>query len=154
MNVVTRRATHLEMRFGLSVFFWDANRAISREEFESERLLLFPSDRGAFVDNFSSGFASLRAHVDEVVGLAHDRFIVLDDDESVSFIAERVHHSGEAVDVSVMESHGRFIEDEEGLGECGAKAGGEIDAGDFSATQSAGGAVEREVAEADFDEVF
>ena len=101
----------------------------------------------------SSGFTGGGAHVDEVVGLVHDRFIVFDDDEGVSFVAESVHHLGEAVDVAVVEADGGFVEDEKGVGEGGAEAGGEIDAGDFAAGKGAGRAVEGEVAEADFGEV-
>ena len=93
-------------------------------------------------------------HVDEVVGLAHDGFIMLDDDESVPLVAERVHHLDEAVDVAVVQSHRGLIQNEESVSECGAEAGGEIDAGDFSATECPGGSIESEVAEAHFVEVF
>jgi len=53
--------------------------------------------------------SGLGAHVDEVVGLVHDGFVVLDDDEGVPFVAEVVHDFGEAVDVAVVEADGGFI---------------------------------------------
>ena len=65
----------------------------------------------------AAGFAGGGADVDEVVGLAHDGFIVLDNDKGVAFVAERVHHLGEAVDVAVVEADGGFVEDEQGVRE-------------------------------------
>jgi len=89
----------------------------------------------------ATGFAGLGAHIEEVISLAHHRFIMLDDDEGVPFIAEIVHHFGEAGDVTGMESHGGFIEDEKSLRESGAETGGEIDPGDFASGEGPGGAI-------------
>ena len=102
----------------------------------------------------ASGFAGGGAHVDEVVGLVHDRFIVFDDADGDPFVAQGVHHLGEAMNVAVVQADGRFVEDEESVGESGAEAGGEIHTGDLAAGEGAGGAVESEVAEADFGEVI
>ena len=65
----------------------------------------------------TSGFASIGADVDEVVGLSHDGFVMLDDDEGVSFVTKIRHDFGEAVDVAVVKADGGLVEDEEGLSE-------------------------------------
>ena len=74
-----------------------------------------------------------------MVGGAHDGLLVLDDDEGVALVAEAVHDADEAVDVARVEADGGFVEDEEGAGEGGAEAGGEIDALDLAAGEGAGG---------------
>ena len=97
--------------------------------------------------------AGAGAEVDEVVGGLHDGLFVLDDDEGVALVAEAVHDADEALDVAGVEADGGLVENEEGAGERGAEAGGEVDALDLAAGEGAGGAVEREVAEADLIEV-
>ena len=52
-----------------------------------------------------------------------------------------MHDADEAVDVAGVEADGWFIEDEEGAGEGGTEAGGEVDALDLAAGEGAGGAV-------------
>ena len=89
--------------------------------------------------------AGTGADVDEVVGGLHDGLLVLDYDERVAFVAEAVHDADEAVDIAGVEADGGFVEDEECAGEGCAEAGGEVDALDFTAGKSAGGAIEGEV---------
>ena len=48
-----------------------------------------------------------------------------------------------------MEADAGFIEDEEGTGEAGAEAAGQVDALEFTAREGAGGAVEGEITETD-----
>ena len=93
-------------------------------------------------------------HVDEVVGLAHDGFVVFDNDQGVSFVAEIVHDLCEAVDVAVVEADGGFVENEESLGQCRSQTGSEVDAGDFATAQGTGRAVQGEVAQANFAKVI
>ena len=107
----------------------------------------------ALVDDVAAVLSRAGAEVDEVVGGAHDGFLVLDDDEGVALVAEAVHDADEALDVAGVEADGGFVEHEEGAGERGAEAGGEVDALDLAAGERAGGAVEGEVAEADLVEV-
>jgi hypothetical protein len=93
------------------------------------------------------------AEVDDVVGGEHDGGVVFDNEDGVAGVAEAVECGDDAIGVAGVESDGGFVEDEEGVDECGAEAGGEVDALEFAAGEGAGLAVEREVAEADVVEV-
>ena len=78
---------------------------------------------------------------------------MLDDEEGVALVAEAAEDFDEARGVARVKAHAGFVEDEEGVDERGAEAGGEVDALDFAAGERAGRAVEREVTEADAAEV-
>ena len=95
---------------------------------------------------------SFAGFFNEVVGGAHDGFLVFDDDEGVALVAKSVHDTDEPVDVAGVETDGRFVEDEKGAGEGGAETGGEVDALDLAPGERAGGAVEREISKADLVE--
>ena len=66
------------------------------------------------IDDFTAVLAGSGAEVDEVVGGAHDGFLVFDDDERVSLVAQAVHDADEAMDVARVEADGWFIEDKQG----------------------------------------
>ena len=83
-----------------------------------------------------------------MIGGAHDGFLVLDDEECVAAVAQAFHDADEAADVAGVEADGGFVEDEEGVHQGGAEAGGEVDALEFAAGEGAGLAVEVDVAEA------
>jgi hypothetical protein len=88
-----------------------------------------------------------------MVRLSHDRFLVLDDEDGVAAITEAFHDPDELGHVARMEADARFVENEQGVDQGIAEAGGEIDPLDFAATERARGAIESEIAEADFEEV-
>ena len=88
-----------------------------------------------------------------MIRLAHDRLLVLDDEHGVAAIAQALHHADELAHVAGMQADARLVEHEEGVDERIAEAGGEIDALDLAAAERAGGAVEREVAESDLEQV-
>ena len=92
--------------------------------------------------------ASAGADFDDVIGGAHDGFLVLDDEEGVAAVAQAFHDADEAADVAGVEADGGFVEDEEGVHQGGAEAGGEVDALELAAGEGAGLAVEVDVAEA------
>ena len=64
-----------------------------------------------------------------------------------------LHHADEPAGVARMQADAGLIEDEERVHQRRAEAGREIHALDFAAAERARRAVEREIAEADFDEI-
>ena len=85
-----------------------------------------------------------------MIGRANDRFLVLDDEQRVAFVAQVVHHAHEPADVARMQTDARLVHDEKRVHERRAETGREVHALHFAAAQCAGGAIEREIAEADF----
>ena len=100
-------------------------------------------------EDFSALETRAGTHVDEVVGGADDVFVVFYYDYRISKIAEADHCGDEAGGVGGMEADGRLVEDVDHAAQAGTELGGELDALDFAAGEGAGGAVEREVIEAD-----
>ncbi len=78
---------------------------------------------------------------------------MLDNEQRVAFVAQVMDHADQAPDIARMQADARLIHDEKRVHERGAQAGGEIDALHFAATQGASGAIEREIAKADFAEI-
>ena len=95
---------------------------------------------------------STRPEFDEVIRRAHDGFLVLDDEQRVAFVAQRFHHADEPARVARVQADARLVEDEERVHERRAEARREIHTLDFAAAERARGAVEREIAEADFEQ--
>ena len=89
------------------------------------------------------------AEVEKVVGGPHDGLFVFDNHEGIALVPESMHDADESGDVAGVEAYGGFVEDEEGLAQAGAEAGGEVDTLDFSAREGPGLAIEGEIAEAD-----
>ena len=104
-------------------------------------------------DDFAARRAATGSEFEQVVRLAHDGFLVLDDEHRVAAIAQPFHHADELAHVARVKADTRLVEDEEGVDERIAEARGEIDALDFAAAERARGAVEREIAEADFEQI-
>jgi hypothetical protein len=78
-----------------------------------------------------------------------DVFVVFYYDYRISDVAEACDGGDEAGGVGGMEADGGFVEDVDDSAQPGTELGGELDALDFAAGESAGGAVKREVVEAD-----
>ena len=68
---------------------------------------------GALEHDVAAAAAGLRADLDDVIGGADHRFVVLDDDDGVSGVGERANDRDEAVDVARVQADAGFIEDEE-----------------------------------------
>ena len=97
----------------------------------------------------TSGF---RANVDDVVGSAHDVFVVFHHNDRIAHIAEFLKHVDKAFGVARVQTDGGFVEDVETAHQTTAEGGGEIDALAFSSRQTVGQAVEGEIVEAHFFE--
>ncbi len=84
----------------------------------------------------------LRADLDEVVGGAHDGLVVLDDDDRITQIGEAAEDADEAVHIARVETDRGLVQNEEGIGEGRAEAGGEVDPHGLAAGEGARAAVE------------
>ena len=104
-------------------------------------------------NQFAACFAAAGADVEEIVGRADDRFLVLDHEQRVALVAQVVHHADEPADIARMQADARLVQDEERVHERSAEAGGEVHALHFAAAERAGGAIEREITEPDFAEI-
>lgn len=108
---------------------------------------------GALENDVAAGFAVAGAEIDDLVGGAHDGGFVFDDDDGVAGGTEALEDLDEAGGVAGVKADAGFVEDEEGVHEARTEAGGEVDAFGFAAGKGACGAIEGEIAEANFFEV-
>ena len=94
------------------------------------------------------------AEVEHVVGVADGVFVVLDDQDGVAEVAQVFERVEQALVVALVQADGGLVEDVEDAAEPGADLRGEADALAFASGEGGGGAVEREVVEADGVEEF
>ena len=90
-----------------------------------------------------------RAEIDDVIGAAHRFFIVLDDDERVSFFAQRGQRFEQSKIVARMQPNRRFVENVKDAAQIRAELRRETNPLRFAAAQSFCGTTEREIAEPD-----
>ena len=107
----------------------------------------------ALRDDAAAAFAALGAEVEEIVGVADDVEIVLDDDDGVAEAGKAVQNFEELANVVEVEAGGGLVEEIEGaaglaLGEFAS----ELHALGFAAGERGGGLAEMDVAEADVNE--
>ena len=108
---------------------------------------------GAVGDDAAAAFAALGAEVEDVVGVADDVEVVLDDDDGVAEVGEAVEDFEELADVVEVEAGGGLVEEVEGAaGLALGELAGELHALGFAAGEGGGGLAEVDVAEADVDE--
>ena len=103
----------------------------------------------ALGDDVAAVLARARAHVDEPVGAAHHLLVVLDDDHRVAEVAQPLERPDQPVVVALVEPDRRLVEDVEDADELRADLGREPQPLGLAAGERRGGAVEREVADAD-----
>ncbi len=87
--------------------------------------------------------------VDDVVGVLHELVVVFDDEERVALVAQGKERADEAAVVACMQADAGLVEHVEHAGEVGAELRGQADALGLAAAERVGGALQREVAEAD-----
>jgi hypothetical protein len=108
---------------------------------------------GALEDDLAAGGAGAGADVDDVVGGFDDVGVVLHDEHGVALVAEFGQQVVEAVDVAGVQADAGLVEDVHDVDQGAVEVLHELDALRLAAGQGVGGAVEGEVAEADFDQV-
>src|SRR5512142_1162969 len=88
-------------------------------------------------DDLSAPLATFGAEVEDVVGVADDVEVVLDDDDGVAQVSEAVEDFQELADVVEVETRGRLVEQVEGAaGLALRQLAGELHALSFATGQS------------------
>ena len=108
--------------------------------------------RRARRDDVPAVLARAGPEVDEVVGGAHHRLVVLDHEHGVAEVAEARERADEALIVDGVEAHRRLVADVEHAHQRRADLRRQPDALPLATRQRRRGAVEREVVEADVRE--
>ena len=78
---------------------------------------------------------------------------MLDHQQGVAFVAQVVHDAHEPADIARMQTDARLVHNKKRIDQRRAETGGEIDALNFAAAQSAGGTIEGEITDADFAKI-
>ena len=87
-----------------------------------------------------------------VIGSAHGVFVVLDDDDRVALVAKLAERVDQLGVVARMQADRGLVENVEDADQAAADLAGQPDALRFAAGERGGGAIEREIIEADVDE--
>ena len=154
LDIVVGNAFESDLPLGLAAFFGNRDGFFALEVIGCKGVFCRCKIlRWAAVEEFSAGNTTAGTDIHQLVGGSDHGFFVFDHEECVSLVAKALHDLDEAGCVARMESNAGLVEDEKGIDEGGAEAGREIDALDFAARERAGGAVERQVAQADLAEV-
>ena len=72
--------------------------------------MLFDVTQRPLHDDFAAMHARARAEINDVIGAAHRLFIMLDDHERVSLLAQRRESIEQAEIITRMQTNRRFIE--------------------------------------------
>ena len=131
----------------------DRDLAFPRQIRAGERLGIFEHLRGrASRDDLAAELARARAEVDQVVGLHHRLFVVLDDDHRVADVAQRLQRLEQLAVVALMKADRRLVQNVDHARELGADLRGQADALALAAGERCGRAIQRQVAQADVDQ--
>ena len=90
-----------------------------------------------------------RPQVDDMIGVAHGLFVVLDDDHGVAEVAQPLEGAEQAIVVALVQPDARLVEDVEHAHQTGADLGRQPDALGLAAGERAGRTAEGEVLQAD-----
>jgi len=93
--------------------------------------------------------AGARSHVDDMVGGAHHRLIVLDHEHGVTEIPEPFQCLDQAAAVGRMQADGRLITDVQHAHQARPDLSRQANALSFAARERSGGAIEGQVVESD-----
>ena len=104
-------------------------------------------------DHLAPAVAGAGADVDHPVGGADDGGVVLDHEHRVALVAQAAQHGDEVVDVARMEPDGRLVEDVDEVDEVAVELARHLDPLALAARERRHPAVERQVADADVDQV-
>ncbi|VWM05150.1 Uncharacterised protein [Collinsella intestinalis] len=93
--------------------------------------------------------AGARSHINHVIGRADRILIVLDDDHGVAQITQTLERGDESLVIALMQADGGLIQDVEHAHEARADLGRQADALGLAARKRRGGAIERQIVQAD-----
>ena len=126
------------------------DRARARQELPGQRALHPLHLRGcALRDDPAAVLAGARPQVDEVVGAAHRLLVVLDHDHRVAEVAQPLQRGDQLGVVALVQPDRGLVEDVEHAHQRGADLRRQPDALRLAARERGGGAVHRQVADAD-----
>ena len=97
-----------------------------------------------------AALARARPDIDDVIGAADRVLVMLDDDERIALVAELLQRVEQDLVVARMQADGRFVEHVAHALQVAAELRREPDALRFAAGQRGRGAIEAQIAEADF----
>ena len=109
--------------------------------------------RCAGIHQFTAGGSAARTHVHQVIGGAHDGFLVLHYYQRVAAVSQSPHGRNQSCRVAGMQPHGRFIQHKKGFGKRRTQTGGEAHALNFAAGERARQSVGGNVAQPHFAKV-
>ena len=92
--------------------------------------------------------------IDDLISGAHHAAFVLHDHDGISRVTETLKNFYETIRVARVQTDARFVENEKRVDQTGAETGGEVDALGLAAGKRARGAIQGEIAEANFVEKF
>lgn len=103
-------------------------------------------------DDIASVHSGSRAEIDDVVGVPHCVFVMLDNDQGVASLSESLERAKELLVVSGVQPDGRLVQNVEHAAEVGSELGREANALRLAARERGDAAAHLHVAETDFAE--
>ena len=104
-------------------------------------------------DELAAALAAAGTDIEQVVRAANDGFLVLHHQQRVALVAQMMHDANETSHVARVQSHARFVHDEERIHERGPETGRKIHSLHFAAAEGASGTIEREITEPHFAQI-
>src|SRR5205814_9466039 len=98
-------------------------------------------------DHFAAVDSGPRTQINDVIGASHRLFIMLNDNERISFSPQRAQGLEQSQVIARMQSDGRFIQHIENAAQIRPKLSGQTDALRFATAQSFGGPAQGEITE-------
>ena len=135
-------------RRGLQRMLDRVRQILARERIRLRREI----GHAALRDDRAAALARARPNVDDVIGAADRVLVVLDDHQRVALVAELLQRVEQDLVVARMQADGRFVQHVAHALQVAAELRGEADALRFAARQRRRGAIEAQVAKADFFE--
>ena len=146
----------MELESGIFCFFsptrtLDSNFLSSREVICRQRFRLEEPFEVALVHYLAALASRTWTEVDDVVGIPHHLFVVFDDNDGVTAVAQSLESRDKPLVVARVQTDCRLVEDIENAGEPRANLRREADALHFAAGKSGRCTVERQVVKADVE---
>ena len=141
-----------DFAIALPAFLRHLDLLLAVEESGGERVGLEHLSRRSLEDHLAAFPTGKGTHIDDVVGIEHHVFVVLDDDDGVALVAQLLERVDQPDIVALVQADTGFIQYIEYVDELGADLRGEPDALALAAAQCGRPAGEAEVVESDVEE--
>ena len=141
-----------DFAIALPAFLRHLDLLLAVEESGGERVGLEHLGRRSLEDHLAAFPTGKGTHIDDVVGIEHHVFVVLDDDDGVALVAQLLERVDQPDIVALVQADTGFIQYIEYVDELGADLRGEPDALALAAAQCGRPAGEAEVVEPDVEQ--